>query len=345
MARGKARIPFITRAAVKRLAVLAVLLAALGFGGWRMMIRMPGESYRGPLEPPTDEEARLAETLRRDVERLAGGIGPRNVHRREAYTAAADFIEGELRAAGYDVRRQAYEVEGQTCHNIDVEIRGNAAPDEIVVVGAHYDSVDVDRCPGANDNGTGVAAVLALARALAGRALARTVRLAAFANEEPPYFQTEEMGSLVYARACRERGENVVAMASVETIGYYSDAEGSQSYPPPMSLFYPSRGDFVAFVGNVSSRALVRRAIEAFRGRVRFPSEGACLPGFIPGVGWSDHWAFWQAGYPAFMVTDTAPFRYPHYHTSADTPNQIDYARMARVVVGLGAVVEALATP
>ena len=196
--------------------------------------------------------------------------------------------------------------------------RGRSTPSEIVIVGGHYDSVA--GCPGANDNASGTAAVLALARLFATSAPARTLRFAAFTNEEPPHFQTDAMGSRVCALNCRARSENVVAMLSLETIGFYSDAEGSQSYPPPFSLFYPSKGNFIAFVGNVGSRGLVRRAIRTFRERTPFPSEGAALPGFVPGVGWSDHWSFWREGYQAIMVTDTAPFRYPHYHTARPTP-------------------------
>ena len=151
--------------------------------------------------------------------------------------------------------------------------------------------------------------MLALARAFRAHKPARTLRFAAFVNEEPPFFHTDEMGSLVYAKACRSRSEKVVAMLSLETMGCFSEAEGSQSYPLPFSLFYPSRGNFIAFVGNLESRSLVHRAIACFREHARFPSEGGAVPGFIQGVGWSDHWSFWKAGYPAIMITDTAPLR------------------------------------
>jgi hypothetical protein len=149
------------------------------------------------------------------------------------------------------------------------------------------------------------------------------------------------MGSVRYARRCRQRDEQIVAMLSLETIGYYSDAPGSQQYPFPFGLLYPSEGNFIGFVGNVSSGDLVRTAIGAFRQHARFPSEGAAVPASIQGVGWSDHWSFWQVGYPGIMVTDTAPFRYPHYHRREDTPDKVDYARMARVVAGLEHVVTA----
>jgi Zn-dependent M28 family amino/carboxypeptidase len=214
-------------------------------------------------------------------------------------------------------------------------VGGTSRAAEIVVVGAHYDSVEGTR--GANDNGSGVAALLAAARAFAQRSdrPARTLRFVAFANEEPPYFQGSGMGSLVYARACRARGDRVVAMVSLETIGFYTDMPDTQHYPPPLGIAYPSTGNFIGFVGNVASRALVRRAISAFRETTRFPSEGAALPEWMPGVGWSDHWSFWQAGYPAIMVTDTAPFRYPHYHDASDLPDKLSYDRMARVVDGI----------
>lgn len=186
-------------------------------------------------------------------------------------------------------------------------------------------------------------ATLALARRFADRQPARTVRFVLFVNEESPYFQTEAMGSLVYARECRQRGDNIVAMFSLETIGYYSDRPGSQQYPWPLSAVYPSTGNFIAFVGNIASDHLVKQVVESFRRHAQFPSEGGALPGVIPGVGWSDHWSFWQAGYPALMVTDTAPFRYAHYHSAEDAPDKLDYESTARVVVGLDTVLDEMA--
>jgi hypothetical protein len=148
------------------------------------------------------------------------------------------------------------------------------------------------------------------------------------------------MGSRVHAARARQRGDDIVAMFSLETIGYYSDTPGSQQYPPPFSLLYPDRGNFIGFVGDLSSRALVRSSIRTFRETTPFPSEGLAAPRFVKGVGWSDQWAFWQEGYPGIMITDTAPFRYPHYHEPTDTPDRLDYNRMARVVAGLRRVVE-----
>ncbi len=307
------------------------------------MIQMPGKSYHGPLPALTEAEISLQRELRAHVEKLAGEIGERNLIWYKNLITAAEYIETSLTKAGYAVHQHGYEVSGKMSYNLEVEIAGTDRPEEIVVIGAHYDSVIGS--PGANDNATGVAAVLALAGRFSGQRTSRTLRFVAFVNEEPPFFQTSSMGSRVYAQASRQRGEKVVAMLSLETIGYYAEEDGSQRYPPPMSLFYPSTGNFIAFVGNVKSGPLVREVVGSFRRHAKFPSEGAAFPGFIPGVGWSDHWAFWQEGYPAVMVTDTAPFRYPAYHSHQDTPEKVKYDQMARVVGGLRKVIADLANP
>lgn len=301
---------------------------------------MPSKSFRGPLPPLTGEQLALREALKRDVTALAGEIGERNVFNPAKLKAAANYISNAFVAAGYEVLHQRYEAYGEPCENLSVQLTGSRYPDEIVVVGAHYDSVSGS--PGANDNGSGVAALLALAREWSGRNPARTLRFVAFANEEPPFFQTDQMGSLVYAKECHKRGEQIVAMLSLETIGYYSDVPGSQKYPPPVGLFYPSRGNFIGFVGNVSSRKLVQRCVRVFRANAQFPCEGGALPEVLPGITWSDHWAFWRVGYPAVMITDTAPFRYPYYHAENDTPDKLDFDRFARVVSGIGHVTDEL---
>lgn len=344
----------VTRGAIKRLIAFFFVLIATLFWAHCAMIKMPGESFRGELPPLTEQQAALSMQLRRDVQNLAGEIGPRSVVLPEKLNQAVAFLEQSLIAAGYAVQRHSYTVMGVQCHNLEVEITGRDRADEIVIVGAHYDSEFDSGTPAANDNASGVAATLALARAFAierpesvtpADGPQRTLRFVLFVNEEPPFFQTQDMGSMVYAGRCRERGENIVAMISLETIGCYSDEPGSQQYPWPMGLIYPSTGNFIAFVGNYASRDLVRQAIGTFRTHAKFPSEGGALPGGIPGVGWSDHWAFWQHGYPAIMVTDTAPFRYRHYHSSDDTPDKLDYDRMARVVEGVRAVISDLVNP
>lgn len=299
----------------------------------RAMVDMPGRSHSGPLPALSGAEKEVRRFLERHVNALAF---ERNLWHYEALTEAASYIEHTLDTLNLQVSSQAYRVDGKEVRNLAAEIRGASRPDEILLIGAHYDSVAGS--PGANDNASGVAALLEIARLLAGRRIAGTVRLVAFVNEEPPFFQSEMMGSLVYARAARERGDRITAALSLETIGCYVDEPGSQSYPPPLGLAYPDRGNFIAFVGNTSSASLVRRSIGSFRRHTAFPSEGIAAPPSLPGVGWSDHWAFWQEGFPALMVTDTAPFRYRHYHEATDTPGHLDFARMARVVAGLSRV-------
>ena len=302
-------------------------------------MRMPGRNT-STAAPLSADEIVLRGELAADVQKLAGEIGERNMRRYPQLNAAADFIEDSFSRAGLRTRRDTYDLDGRACHNIEAEIPGIRP--EIIVIGAHYDSVF--GAPGANDNGSGVAAMLALARRFAGKTTGQTLRFVAFANEEPPYFQTEQMGSLVYARRCKARGDRISAMISLETIGYFSDAPRSQTYPSVgIRPFYPSTGNFIGFVGNIRSRALLHRAIRLFRQQAKLPSEGGALPSFIPGVGWSDQWAFWQCGYPAFMITDTAPFRYPHYHEATDTPDKLEYDRFALVVSAVEKMIAELA--
>lgn len=319
---------------------LVLLLAALtAMGCW--MFVMPGESFHGPLPAMTDDEAALADQLRADIHTLAGDIGERNVTRPAELARAEEYLTQSLSNAGFSVQRQTFRVNAVDCSNLEVEIPGTIRGNEILVIGAHYDSAEA--APGANDNGSGAVAVVVLARRLAKDSFARTVRFVLFVNEEPPHFQTDAMGSLVYAKRCKQRNENIVGMISLETIGYFNDTTGSQKYPPPLDRIYPAEGNFIGFVADLDSITFLRRVVKSFRGQCSFPSEGAALPGFISEAGWSDHWSFWQQGYPALMVTDTAPFRYPYYHTTEDTPDRIDYARMARVVAGMERVIRELA--
>lgn len=322
------------------LVLAAVLAAAGGVAMWGLMIRMPGKSHAGPLPPLTADEAALRDELRGYVEHLALKIGPRHLGDYPSLKAAEAYVAGALAEAGHTVERQEYEHRGLKSANLIVELPGSSRAAEIVVVGAHYDTVPGS--PGANDNGSGTAALVALAGRWRGARPARTLRLVAFANEEWPYFQTGAMGSAVYADRCRRRGEQIVAAVSLETIGYYTDRPGSQQYPRLVAAFYPSTGNFIGVVGNVASRPLVERIVESFRRQTQFPCEGAALPASMQGVGWSDQWSFWQEGYPGVMLTDTAPFRYPHYHAADDTPDKLDFDRMARVVAGFDRVLKEL---
>lgn len=285
-------------------------------------------------------ELALEQRLRDHVEALSDSIGERNVWRPAALRAAAAYIRGAFTAAGCAVQAQAYEAQGVRCENLEVTL-GGAEPARIVIVGAHYDTVAGS--PGADDNASGVAGLIEIARALRPMSLGCTVKLVAFVNEEPPFFFSGEMGSLVYARAARRRGDDIRLMLSLEMLGCYSDAPGSQGYPPLLRWFYPDRGNFIAFVSNLRSRRALQAVVQAFRSVSDFPAERLASPAIVPGVAWSDQLSFWRAGYAAVMVTDTAFYRNDHYHRASDTPETLDYRSMARVVDGLAQAVGVLA--
>lgn len=278
------------------------------------------------------QEEITAEQLRSHVTRLAGEIGERNVFHPQALHAAEHYIRQVWQDQGYDVTAQEYQVRSVRSANLEISCQGHTRPQEILLIGAHYDSVLGS--PGANDNASGVAALLELARRFAAMKPRRTLRLVAFVNEEPPFFVSGQQGSMVYARAARRRGDNIVLMLSLETIGYYREAPGSQRYPPLLRWFYPDRADFIAFVSNFRSRKAMRKLVHAYRQSTGFPVQSIATFAFVPGVAWSDHLSFWVRRYRALMVTDTTFYRYPYYHTPADTPDKLDYANFARMTNG-----------
>ncbi len=324
------------------LIVILGSLSVLTGGFFYYVMAMPGESHSGPLTPLDNSAAPIRDNLEKHVRSLAAGIGERHFRYPNRLAEAARYIRAAFEAEGYAVESQHFGTDRQTFVNLQVELPGSIRRDEILLLGAHYDTVSGS--PGADDNASGVAGLLEIARLLRHATLGRTVRLIAFANEEEPFSHSELMGSVVNAKQARQQNENIVAMYSLESLGYYSTEPGSQHYPPPLSWFYPDVGSFIAFVGNLQSRKLVRRSVASFRTHTNFPSEGIAAPAaLIEDVRRSDHASFWDQGYPALMVTDTVPFRNPHYHLASDTPDRLDYDRLTRVVIGLAKVVEDLA--
>jgi Zn-dependent M28 family amino/carboxypeptidase len=298
---------------------------------------MSRESQNNPIDVQ-----QLQDRLQAHVEKLAGEIGERNLWHPANLAGAADYIEHHWAKLGRVVRRQKYISRGTEVANLEIELKGARNPDEIVIIGAHYDSVI--NSPGANDNGSGVAALLEISGSLHDKKIDRTLRFVAFTNEEPPFYRTGEMGSMVYARGCRERQENILAMLCLETLGFYSDQPNSQHYPFPLGVLYPDTANFIGIVGNTKGRQLVQRVKKSFQTHSSFPVQSLSASDLLPGIGWSDHWSFWQQGYPGVMVTDTALYRYDQYHTRGDTPDRIVYPEFAKVVAGLGRVVADLVT-
>jgi Zn-dependent M28 family amino/carboxypeptidase len=328
----------ITTIAKTFLAIVFVLVILVG-GFVSYATYMPGKSYQGIFSKLSDDEVKIRDGLAVHIKTIAS-----EEHHAKEYVRlerAALYIENKLSDLGYKVSAQKFAGPAGDVRNIETEIIGTSKPEEIILVGAHYDAAV--GAQGANDNGSGTAAVLELARLLKDSKPEKTIRFVWFVNEEPPYFKTEQMGSRVYAHRVVDRKENIAAMLSIETMGYYTDKPNTQHYPFPFSIIYPSTGNFIGFIGNLASRDLVHKSLASFREKTLFPSEGVTAPGWIPGIDWSDHWAFWEASYPALMITDTAPFRYPFYHTDQDTPDKIDYDKTARVVFGLQHVIKSLA--
>jgi len=323
-----------------RLRVVLVLLLIIA-GSAPLSAQQNKLSKKKSAAPQVDQKPAdtfaYSNKLKAHVDKLAVELGERNLQNRvtlKALNDAADYVEGKFKEFGYTPTRQTFKCRGIDCHNIACEIKGTERPDEIFIVGAHYDSAP--GTPGANDNGSGTAAMLVIAEKLKDFKPKRTLRFVAFTNEEPPYFQNRgEMGSWVYAEMCRKEDQNIVGVISLETMGYFTNAAKSQKYPFPLNLRYPSTGNFIGFVSNTASAQFQRKILKAFKANSTVPSESASLPQSVQGVGWSDHWSFWQEGYVGIMITDTAPFRYPHYHETTDTPDKINFPVFSKVVEGL----------
>src|SRR3990167_3727092 len=291
--------------------------------GWNVFQTGPPKLPRAPD---------LAERLTAHVRMLSERIGVRDLAHLQNLLQAEAYIREQWTAAGYTVTAHEYAAHGVPSRNLIAERPGRDPAKPVVIFSAHYDSCGT---PGADDNASGIAVLLELAGLIAGTQPGRTVRFIAFVNEEPPLFRTALMGSRVYARALKQQGGQVEMMVSLEMLGYYSNRVWSQRYPPLYGLGRPPQGDFIGLVGRAGSGPLIKRIAAAFRRGTDFPLQSTTIPEFVPGVTWSDHWSFWQEGYPAAMLTDTAFLRNPHYHASSDTWDTLDYVRMSQLLPGL----------
>lgn len=312
--------------------LIVVALILLLTSGLYTMIAMPGHSYQGNPPLLSAMQQKSKRELQQIVETLARKFGFRDVKHHTNLLAALEFAQAWFQKLGYKIWKQTYRVDGKEIYNIEAT-HPSSTSKNILVLGAHIDSVYGS--PGANDNASGVAILMMLAKRLQKRRFGVTLRFVVFVNEEPPYFRSSQMGSMFYARHCKNRKDRIIGMISLETLGYYTSKRHSQRYPFPLHFFYPTKGNFVAWVGDTSSRHFLKRCIKGFRKYAKFPSEGFAGLRLLPGVGWSDHWAFWRVGYPGVMLTDTAPYRYPHYHSAKDTPDKLDYTAMAHITTGL----------
>ncbi len=320
------------------LVVTALILAVVLFGLVKIRF-FPVEVDESAFHEPAGEDL---SPLVDHVAELSRRIGSRSVYEYGKLEEAKAYIAGTIRSQGGTPEFQRYAYNGKTYSNIVVTRPGGKEADSWIVVGAHYDTVL--GTPGADDNGSAVAVLLEMDRILGAETFDRTVKLVFFTLEEPPVFRSEFMGSFVFAREARHRGQDIRAMICLEMLGFFGDEKGKQSFPLPlMKLFYPSTPDFIAVVGNLASRKLVRTVGEILGRNSPVPVETLSAPSVVPGIDFSDHRSFWKMGYPAVMITDTAFYRNPYYHTSRDTLEKLDFRRMAQLVPGLVAVVRELA--
>lgn len=291
----------------------------------------------GPLVGTVDPAA-----LEAHVRMLSDTLPPREWSRPENLERAAEYVAAQLTRAGGRVAEQPYTAFGTLQYRNVIASFGREGGERIVV-GAHYDAHA--GLPGADDNASGVAGLIELGRLLARTTSARRgVDLVAFTLEEAPAYRSDAMGSWVHARSLRNGGVRVRAMISLEMIGYFTDARGSQQLPhPALGLVYPRTGDFIAVIGRLGEARLVRRVKRAMQRATELPVYSMNAPTVVPGVDFSDHRSYWAHDYPAVMVTDTAFYRNPHYHTSTDTSATLDYRRMAKVVEAVHGAVVALA--
>lgn len=302
-----------------------------------------------PSQPPPVDPLRLEKHVRH----LSVDLYPRSHDQFANLDRAAQYILDEFKQAGAQVTVQDVVVQETKYKNIVVRFGPTQGP--LLVIGAHYDShgdanagakdprgfTPDTHTPGADDNASGVAGLLELARLLGQSAPRRPVELVAYTLEEPPHFRTEHMGSAWHARSLRAANREVELMLSLEMIGYFSDAPGSQDYPVPgMSHLYSDRGDYIGLVGKLSDFAAMRRVKAAMAGATSLPVRSIHAPLFIQGIDLSDHRSYWREGFPAIMVTDTSYMRNQHYHLASDTCEKLDYRRMAQVVQGVFAVTQ-----
>lgn len=318
-------------------------LAALIIGAWILLpsawfwfaVSQPFVAARPAGETPIRADPGRLQT---DVQVLSTRFDGRAAMKPALLDEAATYVEGRLTTLGFQVRSQRFSADGRAYRNLIVQL-GPDTP-QVVVVGAHYDVFGPN--PGADDNASGVAGLIELARVLRQRPLSRRVELVAYANEEPPYFRTPHMGSAVHAASLRAAGRQVPLMLSLECIGYFSDAPGSQQLPARlMAAAYPTTGHFIALVGFYRDGPVARTVKAAMMGASDLPVHSINAPGFVVGIDFSDHLNYAQEGFTGMMVTDTAFYRNTAYHTRGDTWDRLDYVRMAKVVDGVAAAVVA----
>ncbi len=317
------------------LVLVLFFIAFLFFSYWYMM-RCEGHWKGEPLEKQMKAElSEMKEGMESDIEYLQK-LGPRNSENDTSYKQlrlCEEWIRQKWESQGYVVKKYTYSVKGKEYSNLEIDIKGRIAPTEIIIISAQYDTLPDS--PGANNNGSGIAILFQLSQLLRKHTPDRTLRFLNFVNEEDPFFGTEMMGSYQYAKRSYELREDIKAMLSLDALGIYVDRPGSQKYPFPFSMFYPDRGNFLAFIGDFSSRKYVVQTTRGFKKGSSFSIQAGVVPKWVEGAGWSDHLSFWKFGYPGIMVTDTGGFRSSSHTTKEDTMEKLNFEAMSRIVIGM----------
>ena len=321
------------RRLIRIVLILCLIIAAFSVVLW-FCITQPLLSRPQSRQAVAVDQSRLE----KDVRELSQQLSPRDQTRPGNLDRVAAYIHDRLAESGGRVTEQPFVIQGNTYRNVICSLGPQS--NERIIIGAHYDAYH--EYPAADDNASGVAGLVELARLLSQTKLPLQVDLVAYTLEEPPYFGTPHMGSVMHAESLRKDGVAVKAMLSLEMIGYFSDAPDSQNFPVSLlRAFYPSQGNFISVVGSIGEGGLVRRVKRAMIASSSLPVYSINAPRFVPGVDFSDHLSYWKAGYDAVMITDTAFYRNHNYHTPNDTADKLDYRRMAMVVAGVyGAVID-----
>jgi Zn-dependent M28 family amino/carboxypeptidase len=310
------------------------------------MLKCEGSWQGEPLEKQMKAElSEIKEGMESDIEYLQS-LGPRNSENDESYKQlrqCEEWIKQKWESQGYAVKKQTFSYKGKEYSNLEIEIKGRTLPAEIIIISAQYDTLPDS--PGANNNGSGIAILFQLSQLLRKHTPDRTLRLLNFVNEEDPLFGTEMMGSYQYAKRSHQLREDIKVMLSMDALGIYKDEPGSQRLPFPFSLFYPDRGNFLAFIGNLYSRKYVKETTKGFKKGSSFPIQAGVAPEWAKGAAWSDHSSFWKFGYPGIMVTDTGGFRSPSHTTKEDTMEKLNFDAMSRIAIGMYASVVHLTSP
>ena len=317
------------------LVLVLFFIIFLLFSYW-YMLKCEGNWKGEPLEKQMKAElSEIKKGMESDIEYLQK-LGPRNSENDTSYKQlrlCEEWIRQRWESQGYVVKKHTFSIKEKEYSNLEIEIKGRVAPSEIIIISAQYDTLPDS--PGANNNSSGMAILFQLSQLLKKHTPDRTLRLLNFVNEEDPFFGTEMMGSYQYAKSCRQRGEDIRVMLSLDAVGIYKDEPGSQRLPFPFSLFYPDRGNFLAFIGNLRSRKYVTEVTRGFKKGSSFPIQAGVAPEWAKGGAWSDHSSFWKFGYPGIMVTDTGGFRSPYHSTKEDTMEKLNFEAMSRIVIGM----------